>query len=116
MSASVDDNVIRPREFERVKFSIDVGRVSAGHPYVGQFVITLQVAPFRHLDEARQVERAIREAVWSRCGLKTRIKNGDANGRTRTRTLDPLIKSQRISKQIQEVKPSESVKPSSKDQ
>jgi hypothetical protein len=76
MSANVDDNVIRLRADECVKFSIDVGQVPAGHPYVGQFVITLQVAPFRHLDEARQVERAIREAVWSRCGLKT--KSGDA--------------------------------------
>jgi hypothetical protein len=78
MSASIDDNVIRPREFERVNFSIDVGQVPAGHPYVGQFVITLQVAPFRHLDEARHVERAIRDAVWSRCGLKTKTKSGDA--------------------------------------
>jgi hypothetical protein len=79
MSTSVDDNVIRLRADERVNFSIDVGPVPAGHPYVGQFVITLQVAPFRRLDEARQVERAIREAVWSRCGLKTRTKNADAN-------------------------------------
>jgi hypothetical protein len=37
-------------------------------------------------------------------------------GRTRTRTLDPLIKSQKVNKQVQRVKSSQSVKPPADDQ
>lgn len=68
----MNDNVVNLRADERVEINLDIGQVPMGHPYHGQYVITLQIAPFRHLDEARQVEKAVREAVYSRLGIAMR--------------------------------------------
>lgn len=66
----MSDNVVNLRADERLEINLDIGQVPAGHPYVGQFVITMQIAPFRNLDECKQVAKAVQEAIQARLGVK----------------------------------------------
>jgi hypothetical protein len=75
MSTSVDDNVIRPREFERVFVTIHVGQVPAPHEYQGKYVVTLQVAPIERGEDAHEVKRLLTRMLERR-GLK--FPTGDA--------------------------------------
>ena len=70
MSGREYDSVINLRPGETIEVNIDIGQVPVGHPYVGQFVVTLQVAPFKKLSDAQECEKAIREVVGSRLGVR----------------------------------------------
>ena len=83
MSASVDDNVLQPRAWEYVHFTINVGGTPVPHRDQGKYVITLQVAPFARRDEAELVMRA----VWSRCGLKFKTETEDAEDATGAKVI-----------------------------
>ena len=54
----------------QLSISLDIGKIPEGYPDRGQWVITLQAMPFRHLHHAQAVCEAIRDAVQSRLGIR----------------------------------------------
>jgi hypothetical protein len=83
--------VIRPAAFERVEILLDVGKVLVPHRYLGKWVITLKVVPFERLEDAKEIERGLRELL-ARHGIKfSRAEQGRPDDAMELRLPDRII-------------------------
>ena len=68
-------NLLRPAAWDtpkdqQVSVSLDVGIVPDGYPGAGQYIITAQLWPIPSRSQAEEIEKAVREALQSRLGIK----------------------------------------------
>lgn len=61
---------------QQVSVSLDIGKVPAGYPGAGQYIITIQAWPIPNQREADIIAKAMREAIGSRLQISLERQAG----------------------------------------